>query len=322
MNLYDYGELIEAGEIARLRGGPAPLPRRGDASARAPDPQRRGETDPGEGDETGRRGGRAAGRCPRGAAGVPEEDDADGAAEEESAPTGDQDGPVVIPVPAPEPRPGLDATFPASEIAVHLNLPSLERAAELRDLHLDAAAERQLGSGTPPLVERKPPIVPSRPLSYTAISAFEECAYRFYMERVLGLPAAVQSTALGRAPGSEGPSAREERSARGAAVHALLEWSQANEWREPTGELARRHALAAGLDLDGAAAEELLGPVRDWLSHRCVERSRRLRGCERRCRSCCAPARPSCAARSTCWSSATGRPAAGRRLQDGPPSRR
>ena len=33
---------------------------------------------------------------------------------------------------------------------------------------------------------------------------------------------------------SEGePSAREERTARGAAVHALLEWSQANDWAEP-----------------------------------------------------------------------------------------
>jgi len=187
----------------------------------------------------------------------------------------------VIPVPAPEPRPGLDATFAPSEIAVHLNLPSPERAAELRDLHLDATADRPLGSGTPPLVERKPPVVPARPLSYTAISAFEECAYRFYMERVLGLPPAAP-TAPAAGAGDEGPSAREERSARGAAVHALLEWSQANEWREPDAELARRHALAAGLDLDagrrattdgdaGATAradrlvEELLGPVRDWL---------------------------------------------------------
>jgi ATP-dependent exoDNAse (exonuclease V) beta subunit len=48
-------------------------------------------------------------------------------------------------------------------------------------------------------------------------------------------------------------------------VHALLEWSQANSWTEPTTELARRHALAAGLDLSTDEAEELLGPVRDWL---------------------------------------------------------
>src|SRR5262249_14509733 len=158
----------------------------------------------------------------------------------QSAPTGgDTDGSAAqhgggaeaIPVPAPEPRPGLDETFGPSEIAVHLNLPSPEHAAQLRDLHLDAAAERPLGSGTPPLVERKPPIVPSRPLSYTAISAFEECGYRFYMERVLGLPAAAQSPTrnspshmqlgggitggFGGGTGDEGPSAREERSARG-----------------------------------------------------------------------------------------------------------
>src|SRR6202012_2893808 len=99
-----------------------------------------------------------------------------------------------VPVPPPEARPGLEETFPASVIAVHANVPSPERAAELRDLHLDAAAERSVGTGTPPLVERKPPIVPSRPLSYTAISAFEECAYRFYMERVLGLPSAAPAS--------------------------------------------------------------------------------------------------------------------------------
>jgi hypothetical protein len=102
-------------------------------------------------------------------------------------------------------------------------------------------------------------------LSYTAISAFEECAYRFYMERVLGLPSSGDSTKRVGTEGDEGPSAREERSARGAAVHALLEWSQANGWREPDAELARRHALAAGLELGASEAGELLGPVRDWL---------------------------------------------------------
>src|SRR5665811_2470261 len=40
---------------------------------------------------------------------------------------------------------------------------------------------------------------------------------------------------------------RDAAAARGAAVHTLLEWSQANEWREPAGE------------------EGLLAPVRAWL---------------------------------------------------------
>jgi ATP-dependent exoDNAse (exonuclease V) beta subunit len=82
---------------------------------------------------------------------------------------------------------------------------------------------------------------------------------------VLGLPSSADSVKKVGTEGDEGPSAREERSARGAAVHALLEWSQANEWREPNADLARRHALASGLDLDAAGAEGLLGPVRDWL---------------------------------------------------------
>ncbi len=183
-------------------------------------------------------------------------------------------------VPAPEPRPGLAASFPPSEIAVHINLPSAERAAELRAAHREAAADRPLGDGPPPLVERRPPIVPTRPLSYTAISAYQECPYRFYMERVLGLgergsplsPIATQRTAA--APGDGGGSAaREERTAHGAAVHALLEWSQANGWSEPSTELAGRHAIAAGLD---PAREGLLTsltePVRGWLGSALRER--------------------------------------------------
>jgi ATP-dependent helicase/nuclease subunit A len=184
-------------------------------------------------------------------------------------------------VPPPEPRPGLDATFTPSQLAVHVNLPSPQRAAELRATRRDTAADRPLGDGPPPLVQRRPPIVPSRPLSYTAISAYEECPYRFYMERVLGLGERSRSLSLtGRqattsvADEERGvtPSAREERTAQGAAVHALLEWSQANGWEEPSEELARRHAVAAGLDPDRTDATALLAPVRGWLGSTLRER--------------------------------------------------
>jgi ATP-dependent helicase/nuclease subunit A len=192
----------------------------------------------------------------------------------------ERDADATVAVPPPEPRPGLDAVFPPSEIAVRVNLPSPAQAALLTPTRREAAGARPLGEGPPPLVERRPPIVPSRPLSYTAISAYEECPYRFYMERVLGLgghariaggrernsPRIPGTTAFASAEdGGMAPSAREERTARGAAVHALLEWSQANGWREPTLELARRHAVAAGLDAQAAEAEALLGPVRGWL---------------------------------------------------------
>jgi ATP-dependent exoDNAse (exonuclease V) beta subunit len=192
----------------------------------------------------------------------------------------ERDTDATVTVPAPQPRLGLDASFALAEVAVRVNLPSPERAAELTTVRGDEEGEREVGEGPPPLVERRPPIVPSRPLSYTAISAYEECSYRFYMERVLGLAprrrgftsiGGKTSTALGEA--AEGsPSAREERTARGAAVHALLEWSQANGWAEPAPELARRHAAAAGLDPDRTEPESLLAPVREWLGSPLRER--------------------------------------------------
>ncbi|MGC1165195.1 MAG: PD-(D/E)XK nuclease family protein, partial [Solirubrobacterales bacterium] len=192
----------------------------------------------------------------------------------------ERDADASVVAPAPEPRLGLAATFAPSEIAVRVNLPSPERAAELRATRRDAAADRPLGEGPPPLVARRPPIVPSRPLSYTAISAYEECPYRFYMERVLGLEGSERTTS--RTPGTSAfessgdvggaPSAREERTAQGAAVHALLEWSQANGWSEPSEELARRHAVAAGLDPDRTDVAALLAPVRGWLGSALRER--------------------------------------------------
>jgi ATP-dependent exoDNAse (exonuclease V) beta subunit len=193
-----------------------------------------------------------------------------------------RDADATLPVAAPAARPGLGAGFEPSQIAVRVNAPSPERAAELRALRLEGTSERELDEGPPPLVVRRPPVVPARPLSYTAISAYEECGYRFHLERVLGLPASERSssryagrTAFGGEEEAAVPSAREERTARGAAVHALLEWSQAHDWVEPDEALAMRHAAAAGLDPHPASpqnrplsepfrglAEELLEPVR------------------------------------------------------------
>ena len=248
IDLYDYGDLCEE---AQDREAEEELRLFHVAATRAREHLiLSGVVDPKEGRETK---GRAVVERLVEALGVPRDEDA------------------TVAVAPPEPRPGLDAEFEPSEIQVRVNLPSPERAAELRQLRREGAAERGLGGGPPPLVERRPPIVPSRPLSYTAISAYGECAYRFYMERVLGL---ARSEAK---PGNEGePSAREERTARGAAVHALLEWSEANGWAEPSEELVLRHADAAGLLAKPqksphsgpfhGLADELLEPVRQWLA--------------------------------------------------------
>ncbi len=68
INLYDYAELCEEAKRARLRGGPAALPRRRDPGPRAADPQRRRQTRAGARDEAGHAGDRAPGRGARGRA--------------------------------------------------------------------------------------------------------------------------------------------------------------------------------------------------------------------------------------------------------------
>jgi ATP-dependent helicase/nuclease subunit A len=166
----------------------------------------------------------------------------------------DRESDSTIEIPAPQPREGLIASFAPSQIAVRVSMPSPERAAELTATQREPAPAAALGGGWEPLPARRPPAVPNRPLSYTAIASYEECAYRFYMERVLGLgeqgrgldPPPSETSTANLEAGADG---REEAATRGAAVHSLLEWSAANEWREPAE--------------DTAAA--LLGPVRAWL---------------------------------------------------------
>jgi ATP-dependent exoDNAse (exonuclease V) beta subunit len=186
----------------------------------------------------------------------------------------DRERDSAIAIPAPQAREGLDASFEPSRIAVRVNLPSPERAAELTATRREDAARPAPAAGRAPLLERHPPTVPNRPLSYTAIEEYKECAYRFQMERVLDLGASVrtlsgiaQQEANGGIEPADGTAgARSEAAARGAAVHSLLEWSQANEWREPEADLVQSHALAAGLELGGRSDEELLAPIRAWLA--------------------------------------------------------
>ncbi|MET0305838.1 MAG: UvrD-helicase domain-containing protein [Solirubrobacterales bacterium] len=175
----------------------------------------------------------------------------------------------AIAIAAPQPREGLAASFEPSRIEARINAPSPQRAAELTATRRDPLAPPAPSTTQAPLLEGRPPTVPNRPLSYTALAAYDECAYRFYMERVLDLPGgrapAPARAASASADDDGAPGARDEAAARGAAVHSLLEWSQANDWHEPTADLVSRHAVAAGLDPGGKAEEGLLAPVRAWL---------------------------------------------------------
>jgi ATP-dependent exoDNAse (exonuclease V) beta subunit len=164
-----------------------------------------------------------------------------------------------IPVEAPMPRAGLNADFSASEIGVFVNLPSAERAAELTVKRDEGGIGPAAGEGPAPLVKQRKLTVPNRPLSYTALAAYDDCAYRFFLERVLELQNDGQNGVEGHG------SKREERTARGSIVHELLEWSHANDWSEVPEGLVRDFALAEGLEPTGELLGELADLAHNWL---------------------------------------------------------
>jgi ATP-dependent helicase/nuclease subunit A len=178
----------------------------------------------------------------------------------------DLDADTAVTLPAPPARPGLDVGFDDVEVPVRVNLPSPERAAELRRLAAAGPAAAEVAGGPTPIVAPLAPVTPQRPLSYSALEEYRRCGYRFYMERVLGL-AAGNGAAAGA---SAGAGARF-----GSAVHSLLEWSAKRRWIEPPDDVVARMLAAEGLEADGdrqRAREMVLGwiesPLREKLSER------------------------------------------------------
>jgi hypothetical protein len=98
---------------------------------------------------------------------------------------------------------------------------------------------------------------PVASLSYTSLGEFGRCGYRFYLERVLGLPAG----SGGGGPGSAGISGAD----RGVLVHALLETVDFRRGRPPTEAAARAAAAMAGVDATGAELAEAVALVERFL---------------------------------------------------------
>ncbi len=163
----------------------------------------------------------------------------------------DREHDSTVDVAAPEPRPGLEATFEPSRIAVRVNLASVERAASLTAVRKEADAAPDPGEGPAPLVARRTARAARRPLSYTAISAHGE--------------GPLDSDRALRAQGSDERPDADGGAARGIAVHSLLEWSQANGWQAPPAELVRRISRSAEVGHAELTDEALLAPFQAWL---------------------------------------------------------
>jgi ATP-dependent exoDNAse (exonuclease V) beta subunit len=175
----------------------------------------------------------------------------------------------IVELPPPLPRPGLEASFDAARVAVSVNAPE-------RDAFRALSRSSSNGADPPPEPEGKPPLLTARPrpqppsgdLSYSALAAYGRCGYRFYVERVLGMPSLDRDN---RSADGE-PAGSVRRFAFGNAVHALLEWSAQYGWRTPSDELCAELLRSEGI---AAAAEELdraRGMVERWLeSELCSE---------------------------------------------------
>jgi len=120
-----------------------------------------------------------------------------------------------------------------------------------------------------PPVPLAPPVAPAPPvaragspvatLSYSALADYRRCGYRFYVERVLGLPAAAGADAE-RGESRTGAAPAERGRRRGVLAHALLERLDFRRPVVPSVEHARAAAARAGLD-PPPGPEELDGLV-------------------------------------------------------------
>ena len=92
-------------------------------------------------------------------------------------------------------------------------------------------------------------------LSYTSLSEFERCGYRYYLERVLGM--AEQRVGLRSSPAGGALDAR----ARGTLVHALLESRDPRSARAPTAAEVSDRARALGMRTNTGQREEIAGLI-------------------------------------------------------------
>jgi ATP-dependent helicase/nuclease subunit A len=147
--------------------------------------------------------------------------------------------------------PAAGEGYPAGRLRVTVSAPGPGTGRELlrpreRATQSEAQAERE-----PPLGRPEVPPALIGGLSYSALSGFENCGYRFYVERVLGIGEPELTAVDGDA--ITGPEVR-RRFGPGLAVHSLLEWSARNRWREPSGDRVAAALRDQGLDETGETA--------------------------------------------------------------------
>ena len=144
--------------------------------------------------------------------------------------------------------------YPAGRMRVSVIEPAPGAGVELLATREAVAPEETAGDAEPPL--GRPEVAPALigGLSYSALSAFENCGYRFYVERVLGIG---EPDVVAVDGGEEAEPEVRRRFGPGLAVHTLLEWSARNRWREPSDGRVRAALREQGLEGEEAMTQVL-----------------------------------------------------------------
>jgi ATP-dependent helicase/nuclease subunit A len=179
-------------------------------------------------------------------------------------------------LPSPQPAAGATPLATPALLAIRTSVPSADRAAQLAEpIAAPAPAASEAPEGSPPLA-RPPAGVPVGQLSYSALAEYERCAYRFYVERTLGLsappsphhPESQDGGSVDTADGTPlgAPAVPARHLGFGNAVHAALEWSARNAFQAPSDELLLALLADEGVASDPELLERARGMIEGWLA--------------------------------------------------------
>jgi PD-(D/E)XK nuclease superfamily len=155
---------------------------------------------------------------------------------------------------------------PSGRIRVGVSAPGPNAGAGLLVRREAEPEHDQPPAAEPPLHRPETPPALTGGLSYSALSDFERCRYRFYVERVLGIAEPEEASRVTADDGADAASPETKRRfGPGVAVHALLEWSARNRWRDPGEDRAAGALREQGLDPSGDDVQRALELVGAWL---------------------------------------------------------
>jgi hypothetical protein len=191
----------------------------------------------------------------------------------------------------PQPRPGgapLSWIAPAIEatgVAPVVNTPG---SGVLRPAPPVAVAPPHAGTALPVAPALGPAPAPAGPvlaglprrLSYTSLGEFGRCGYRWYLQRVLGLPDAEPPPGFHAPPGERAGAALDPR-VRGTIVHELLEALDFARPAAPAGEAVAAVAASHGAELTAESAADVARLVEAFAASPLCERLARASGVRR-----------------------------------------